>query len=226
MGTVIRFLLAAVHRRAMQFGILLVACLLFNTLSAKTYLVQTKDKGSRRLGSLPSGSDYSAGSPTPPIPELLSFPHRESHIPENPYNLKEDEANAEPAIEPTPPPIPELLSFPHRESNIPENTYKLKEDEANADPAIEKPVLDDYPDADPEPPSHPSKAEFNSVESVESHETHETYEAGIYEDVDNPYGTLEALTEAIEYKTTTSEPEPEPEPEAEAGEAMPPYGKK
>merc|ERR1712083_716574 len=98
----------------------------------------------------------------------------------------------------------------------------LKEDEANAEPAIEKPVLDDYPDA--EPPSHPSKAEFNSVESVESHETHETYESGIYEDVDNPYGTLEALTEAIEYKTTTSEPEPEPE--AEAGEAMPPYGKK
>merc|ERR1711915_532962 len=150
MGTVIRFLLAAVHRRAMQFGILLVACLLFNTLSAKTYLVQTKDKGSRRLGSLPSGSDYSAGSPTPPIPELLSFPHRESHIPENPYNLKEDEANAE--------------------------------------PAIVKPVLDDYPYADPEPPSHPSKAEFNSVESVESHETHETYASGIYEDVDNSYG--------------------------------------
>merc|ERR1711915_683637 len=113
MGTVIRFLLAAVHRRAMQFGILLVACLLFNTLSAKTYLVQTKDKGSRRQGSLPLGSDYSAGSPTPPpIPELLSFPHRESLTPENSYKLKENEANAEPAIESTPPPIPELLSFP------------------------------------------------------------------------------------------------------------------
>jgi len=251
----------------MQSGILLVACLFFDTISAKTYLVQTKDKGGRQQGSLPTGSDYSANgyqapqmstieelskpidgpgyqapqehelirdffpsveiglipndipvdpipgdiaaynppSPASAIPELFSFSHGELHEPEDPYK-KEDEADAEPAVEEPasepepsllekisakspireytkPTTVPELLSFPHRESHKPENPYG-KKDEADAEPAIEEQA----PESDP----------FGLETFVVT--------------ASLPSQQFETTTETVEYKTTAPEPEPESEP--------------